>query len=42
MATRTIDEKYDLLITAIKANQLCRSERQSLSVLRSTPVGKHI
>jgi hypothetical protein len=34
--------RYDLLVTAIKANQHCKSERQNLSVLRSTPVGKHI
>jgi hypothetical protein len=34
--------RYDLLVTAIKANQHCRNERQNLSILRSTPVGKHI
>lgn len=34
--------RYDLLVAAIKANQHCKAERQSLSVLRSTPVGKHI
>ena len=34
--------RFDLLVTAIKANQHCRNERQNLSVLRSTPVGKHI
>jgi hypothetical protein len=34
--------RYDLLVTAIKANQLCKQERQNFSVLRSTPLGKHI
>lgn len=31
-----------MLVTAIKANTNCKPERQSFSVLRSTPIGKHI
>lgn len=34
--------RYDLLVTAIKANQHCKPERQNFSLLRSTPLGKHI
>lgn len=34
--------RFDLLVTAIKANQQCKQERQNFSVLRSTPLGKHI
>ena len=31
-----------MLVTAIKANHNCKPERQNFSVLRSTPLGKHI
>lgn len=31
-----------MFITAVKANQACKSERQNLSLLRSTPIGKYI
>lgn len=31
-----------MLVTAIKANQACKGQRQNLSLLRSTPIGKHI
>jgi hypothetical protein len=38
----TSSYRFDLLVTAIKANQQCKQERQNFSVLRSTPLGKHI
>ena len=31
-----------MFLTAIRANNLCKRERQGLSLLRATPVGKHI
>jgi len=34
--------RFDLLVTAIKANQSCKQERQNFSVLRSTPIARHI
>ena len=34
--------RYDMLVTAIKANQACKNERQRFSWLRSTAIGKHI
>ena len=34
--------RYDMLVTAVKANQACKGQRQNLSLLRSTPIGKHI
>ena len=31
-----------MFLTAVRANNLCKKERQNLSLLRATPVGKHI
>ncbi|CAD8104964.1 unnamed protein product [Paramecium sonneborni] len=40
--TYTNDESLQLMIYSIKGNQVCKDQRKSFNLCRSTPLGKHV